>query len=87
MYETLIFLIPVVLFTLVALKLHHASQTFSASQKHQIADLQLRKAILEKKVMSMLEIEKKHWESLEILNEKVYELKREVIFQKQVNDQ
>jgi len=87
MYEALIFLIPVFLITLVALKLHHASQTFSANQKHQIADLQLRKAILQKKVMSMLEIEKKHLESLQILNKKVYELKREVIFQKQVNDQ
>lgn len=87
MHETLLILIPIFLITLVALKLHHASQTFSANQKHQIADLQLRKAILQKQVMSMLEIEKKQLESLEILNKKVYELKREVVFQKQMKDQ
>lgn len=87
MQETLLILVPIFLITLIALKLYHTSQTFSPDQKQQIEDLKLRNTILQKKVITMLEVEKKHLECVEILNKKISELKREVIFQNQIKDQ
>ena len=74
---SLLFLFPV-LIALGMVAVHYGFAKLLAFHSKQMANQKFRNAILEKKVMHMLENEKKHWESLKILEKKIEELRSEI---------
>jgi len=87
MHDSLLFLVPLFLIALGVVTVYHTFSRLSPYQKQQVANQQLRNAILKKKVMSTLEAEKKYIEYLKILDKKIHELKREIAIQKQIREQ